>query len=644
MTTITPANASSTAKHLFPISQANMLPNQEYYPDNWPYDMPFHPGEVALQHESGTHQSVMSYAPRVIRPYLPDQHTEFYQAQPFVVAAARDDNNNMWATLLFNHAVIAATTAATTTSHDRDENPAKVDSPDPITLELPRQLVTGDALDSPAWGQPGMDVGLLGIDFSSARRNRVNGILNAVSSIDKNVMSMHVTQSFGNCPQYIPSRAWWSANDKTNDDANKNDNTTDAVSDTVIVGTDGSTLSTPVSSVRSDHLSVQQIAVLQQADTIFVATGYRGDGDDVRFGNDASHRGGPAGFVKVSADGKTVTLPEFKGNNHFNSLGNLMLDSHMGITVALLERGSLLQVTGMAVVDMDTELASALWPGALRTVTLTVTQVNQLADNALPIRWGVPASARARDLKVVAKVPESAVVTSFYLEPTDGEDLWDFEAGNHLPIRLVTTAGDLQRTYSLSVAPSASNEAGNRYYRISVKREPEGKASSFLHDQIQVGNIIQARKPAGDFVLQERKDSSRAIVLLSTGIGVTPVLSMLQHLVQLSASDKDGNSRKIVWLHGARDGTLHAFREEIDELVKQSPSVEKHVVYSLPREQDRGLYDFKGRINAQLVQKLVPDLENADYYMCGPGAFMASLEGGLERLGVDSNYIHYETF
>ena len=219
-------------------------------------------------------------APRVIRPYLPDEHTEFYQAQPFVVAAARDDNNNMWATLLINHAVIAATTAAT--SHDRDLNPAKVDfdSPDPVTLELPLQLVTGDALDSPAWGQPGMDIGLLGINFSSDRRNRVNGILNAVSSID-NVMPMHVPQSFGNCPQYIPSRAWWSANEQTNDNANRNDNTSDAVTDTVTVQTDGDgstvSTSTPVSSVRSDHLSVQQIAVLQQADTIFVATGYRGD-------------------------------------------------------------------------------------------------------------------------------------------------------------------------------------------------------------------------------------------------------------------------------------------------------------------------------------------------------------------------------
>ena len=83
-------------------------------------------------------------------------------------------------------------------------------------------------------------------------------------------------------------------------------------------------------------------------------------GDDVRYGNDVSHRSGSTGFVKVSLDGKTITLPEFKGNNHFNSLGNLVLDSHMGITVAILEHGSLLQVTGMAVVDMDIERVSAL--------------------------------------------------------------------------------------------------------------------------------------------------------------------------------------------------------------------------------------------------------------------------------------------
>lgn len=613
-----------------------VLPNQQqFYPSDWPYDMPFHEGEVALQNQSGTHQSVMSYAPKVVRPYMPEQHREFYHDLPFFVAAARDANDNVWATLLLNHALIAAGNKQDLNSNNKDDTTlGAIGSPDPVTLQLPTKLVPGDALQSSAWGQRGMDVGLLGIYFSSARRNRVNGWIDttttATAAASGGTMSMHVTQSFGNCPQYIASRQWWSTTNGNDDDAPED----------VIVGAGGSTIPTVdpngATSIRSDALSSAQIRLLEQAETMFVATGYRGQGDDVRYGNDASHRGGPAGFINVAADSKTITFPEFKGNNHFNSLGNLVKDNRMGITIPLLESGGMLQLTGTAVVDMSTSRAAALYPGALRLVTFTVTQVNQVPDGTLPLRLGVPASQRARDYVVVAKVPESANITSFYFEPSlvvanttdkNQEDLWDFTPGQHLPIRLVTPAGDMQRTYSLSAAPSAADKAGARYFRISVKREPQGRASSFLHDQVQVGDIVKARKPAGDFVLQDRKTAAdkRTVVLLSTGIGVTPILSMLQHLV----NSKD--NRMVVWVHGARDGTLHAFRDEVEELVKQSPAlVQRHIVYSLTRELDNGVYDSTGRIDAKLVQKLVPDLTQAEFYMCGPGAFMANVEEGLE--------------
>jgi ferredoxin-NADP reductase len=362
-------------------------------------------------------------------------------------------------------------------------------------------------------------------------------------------------------------------------------------------------------------------------------------------------------------------MPEFTGNNHFNSLGNLLLDNRMGITVPLLEQGGLLQLTGTAVVDMDMKRAAALYPGALRLVTFTVAQVNQVPAGTLPIRWDLEQASQQRDLRVVAKVPESANITSFYLEPTllsqtssaKNEALWDFAPGQHLPIRLATAAGELPRTYSLSAAPAVQ---ANRY-RISVKREPQGKASRFLHDQVQVGDVIQARKPAGDFVLLEANrnsknitdDHPRTIVLLSTGVGVTPLLSMLHHLVALSGDAKQTNTDaqsasnrdpQIVWIHGARDGAHHAFRDEVNDLKKTTSSrpalLQTHVSYSRPTAQDTGLYDSKGRIDAKLVQELVPDLSHADFYLCGPGAFMANVTEGLEHLGVDAQYIYFETF
>lgn len=607
----TTAPTKDTAELLFPTKPNAIQTFQEFYPPNWP-DMPFHNGEIALQHASHTHEQVMSYASRVIRPYLPDQHREFYRDLPFVVAAARDADDHLWATLLFNHAVIAGSADAALNS--------ELASPDPITLQLPRKLVSGDALESPAWGKPGQDVGILGIDFATARRNRVNGRVTQAAGSDGNgELFMQVTQSFGNCPQYITSRQWWSN----------------------LQEGDAMNASAPPS-IRSHTLNATQIQLLRSAETMFVATGYRGAGDDIRYGNDASHRGGPAGFIKVSQDGKTIMLPEFKGNNHFNSLGNLVKDDSMGITIPLLEEGGMLQLTGRAVVDMDTTRAATFYPGALRIVTLTVEKVNQVAAGALPIRWDVEGSQKARELQVVAKVKESEHVTSFYLEPwglQNKEALWDFVPGQHLPIRLVTEQGDLQRTYSLSMAPSQKSNQ----YRISVKREPKGKASSFLHDQIRVGDVIQARKPAGDFVLESVSETdSRTVVLLSTGVGVTPMFSMLQHL------NNTKSNRRVVWIHGARNGAHHTFQDQVKQIAKDKDNatsmVQTHVVYSKPRDQDVGSYDSTGRMNAKLVKDIVPDLEKADFYICGPLAFMASLQDGLERHGVDPQYIHYETF
>jgi ferredoxin-NADP reductase len=233
---------------------------------------------------------------------------------------------------------------------------------------------------------------------------------------------------------------------------------------------------------------------------------------------------------------------------------------------------------------------------------------------------------------VTRKVKESEDVTSFYLKPLFGEDqkLWEYKPGQHLPIRLVRGNNDvLMRTYSLS--------SGNNWgeYRISVKREPFGQASMYLHGEIEVGNRIQVSQPAGDFVLNQ--DSSKTLVLISAGVGVTPILSMLHSFVQTKG-------RKAVWVHGARDGKHHPFQHEVAELAELAGnSLKTHVVYSKPRENDMS-YDSQGHINAELLKKLIPDLKNAEFYMCGTASFMADIEDGLEKLGVPSKSIQYETF
>jgi hypothetical protein len=180
------------------------------------------------------------------------------------------------------------------------------------------------------------DFGILGIELATKRRNRVNGRITSLDDPTLGIMTFTVDQSFGNCPQYItPRQWWWHAGD-----------------------TRSKKHAVPSLRRRSEELSVAQIETIRQADTIFTATGYRGSGTDVRFGNDASHRGGPRGFLRVR-DSRTLLLPDFAGNNHFNSIGNLLMDNRMGISIPSFENGGLLQLSGTAQVLSDNDNADA---------------------------------------------------------------------------------------------------------------------------------------------------------------------------------------------------------------------------------------------------------------------------------------------
>jgi ferredoxin-NADP reductase/predicted pyridoxine 5'-phosphate oxidase superfamily flavin-nucleotide-binding protein len=557
-------------------------------PPGWPSN-PFHEGEVEIQKRLDVQSHVMSYAPKVVRPFLPDQHREFYESLPFLVVACRDDRGKMWSTLLT----------------DRSSGEAGfVTSPNPTTLSIRGGPSPGDALEKSF--EPGSDVGIIGIEFAAKRRNRVNG---RIVQNSNDSMEFRVDQSFGNCPQYIKPRKWWSAG---------RTKSADSIS----------------SSSRSDHLSPSQIETVNSAETVFIATGYRGQGEDPRFGNDASHRGGPPGFVQVAQGTTTILIQDFAGNDHFNSIGNLALDDRMGITIPLYETGGMIQLTGTATVDFDEEKAAANYPGSKRVIVFTVEEIVELPEGSIPVMWSSESDETGqRKLEVTRKVKESEDVTSFHLRPEkkDGASLWPFRSGQHLPISLVIDGKLLSRTYSLSSAP------GWGEYRISVKREPLGAGSRFLHDDIQVGDILTVARPAGDFLLN---CTSRPLLLVSTGVGVTPILSMLHEFVQRYPENK----RKAYWVHGARSGHHHPFHAEVQELKKLvGDDLQTHVVYSRPTEDDTD-HDLTGHINVELLQKLVPDLSDADTYMCGTGSFVAGIQDDLERLGVDPNYIHFETF
>lgn len=586
---------------------------------------PFHIGEAAVQTRLGVREEIEPWARKVVRPYLPDQHREFFSNQPFLVAAARDSSDRMWSTLLLG----------------TDGQPGFASSPTPTTLVLgEKNLARGDALAGSL--REGSDLGILGIEFDAKRRNRVNGRVSRVT--DKGI-EFKVDQSFGNCPQYIKPRQWWSARP-----------TRDMVSSSSHVTTASD--QDPYKST-SRNLKNEQIETIKSAETIYFATGYRGEGEDPRYGCDASHRGGPPGFVRVLDDGKTLAIPDYSGNNHFNTIGNLQMDPRMGITVPRFRTGGMIQMTGTAVVDWDGNRAVAEHgPGAQRVILFTIDEIVDVPDGSLSVRWsdnGLNDESQRRVLQVIDRIQESDDVVSFVMKPqaNDSPDLWPFKAGQHLPITIEVPSDNsaktansitMDRTYSLSCGP----EWGT--FRISVKREANGVASNFLHDHVRVGDTIACSKPAGDFVLGGGATGgrTRTTVLVSAGIGITPMVSMLHQFAQ-SVGEKPllPGQKPLVFVHGARDGRHHPFKEEVDELVNLvgKDVVNKHVAYSSPKVEDID-HDSAGRVSDSLLKDIIGDgMDQAEFYLCGPIGFMADIRDGLERIhGVDSKLIYTEAF
>jgi ferredoxin-NADP reductase/predicted pyridoxine 5'-phosphate oxidase superfamily flavin-nucleotide-binding protein len=538
---------------------------------------PFHEGEQRVQSLLGVREEIEPWARRVVRPFLPEEHQAFYAELPFLVAAARDGRGRPWATLLAGE-------------------PGFASSPHPGTLRIDTLPSPDDALAG-ALGE-GEDLGLLGIELHSRRRNRVNG---RVAERTPQGLTLSVSQAFGNCPQYITERSWQKAEPSAR----------------------------PARAKTCTALSAGPRRWIGLADTFFIATGFReGEQESETFGMDASHRGGAAGFVTVG-DARHLVFPDYAGNNHFNTIGNLLLDPRVGLLFVDFERGDLLQITGRATIDWDSAEVER-YPGARRLVRIEIDETIELRG-VLPLRWESRGGA-VRQLRVVDKVRESDDVTSLLLEARDGGPLDGFVAGQHLPVELDVPgeAAPVVRTWSLSSAPTDS------HYRISVKRHDLGVASRHLHDRLEVGDVVRARAPRGDFVLDTAR--TRPVVLVSAGVGLTPLVSMLH----ASARDAGGP----VWfVHGARDGRHHPLRDEVQTLTDGAEQVQTHTAYSRPQREDVAGRDFQseGRVDAALLEKLLPGLD-ADFYLCGPLGFLASLEQGLEALGVPGDRIHSETF
>ncbi len=230
-----------------------------------------------------------------------------------------------------------------------------------------------------------------------------------------------------------------------------------------------------------------------------------------------------------------------------------------------------------------------------------------------------------RAFKLVKKADESSTIASFYFEPVDGGAVPTFEAGQFLTIIIDIKGQSVRRNYSLSDAP------GTGYLRISVKREPQGTISNFLHDELTVGKEINFLPPSGDFKLRR---NGKPLVLLTGGVGITPAISML--------NVEAGSGREIQFIHAAINSDVHAFRNHVDQLAAKHTHISPLYIYSDPEKNCKP--HAEGFITTDLIAQQLSENRDVEFYFLGPKPFMVAAFKIAKELGVPENQIHHEFF
>ncbi|KAB2684363.1 NO-inducible flavohemoprotein [Brucella tritici] len=237
-----------------------------------------------------------------------------------------------------------------------------------------------------------------------------------------------------------------------------------------------------------------------------------------------------------------------------------------------------------------------------------------------------------REFQIEKKIKESEIITSFVLRPSDGREILEHKPGQYLTFKIELPSGEtLKRNYSISSSPN------NKAYRISVKREPHGRATNWLHDWAHEGTTLLVAPPTGEFFLDE--EAKRPVVLLSGGVGLTPMVSMMESIVGKPLL------RAAHYVHGTHDGTTHAMGPHIRSLVENRSDLTATTFYLSPRSTDvlGRDHDVAGCITMEWLRENTP-IADADYYLCGPKPFLKNFVQGLQRAGVARDRIHYEFF
>ncbi len=581
---------------------------------------PFHKGEKEFHERLGIAEKQESIGQRILRPFMPDQHREFFEKLPFMIMGSIDDTGRPWASIVFG-------------------KPGFITTPTDKKLKFETRALDGDPLannlkaDSP--------VSFLGIELPTRRRNRVNAIISQASNTG---FEADVVQSFGNCPQYIQARA-----PKFKREPNIKEQTLEKETITEISG----------------HVK----SIIENADSLYVASHNHEDDPRDTGGVDVNHRGGRNGFVKI--EGNTLTVPDFIGNFSFNTLGNFMVNPKAGLLFIDYESGDIVQLTGTTEILWEDDPIVKAFKGAERAWRFTLEE-GVLIKDAVPLQWefesyspnlqftGNWAEADAK-LKAKSKreawLPytveriedESEAIRSFYLKPSDACGLFEYDPGQFLTIRVKPSGArnnkddDIIRTYTLSSAPS------DDHYRISVKREAgqgnnmqPGIVSNHLHDTLKVGGILEAKAPLGNFTLDTSE--KRPAILLAGGVGITPMISMARQ----AAADgvRIRHIRPMTIFHAVQTTSDRAFLQDFAKLQEATQGLIRYVsIVSRPdtNEIEGENFHFSGRIAPNMLQQFLA-LDDYDVYICGPTGFMQASYDIVRGLGIPDSKIFSESF
>mmetsp|Transcript_8520 Transcript_8520/g.24441 ORF Transcript_8520/g.24441 Transcript_8520/m.24441 type:complete len:671 (-) Transcript_8520:194-2206(-) len=627
----------------------------------------YHEGELSLQSQvPNAREKAEVMAEAIIRTELVPPHRDFLdRASLLYLAVVTEAGSAPKAAVLAGHSGFAVTSDPGRLALDLDRADLS------LTGMLPKLAA-------------GALVAVLAMDTRAARRHRVNGV---VEEADDHRILVRVDQSFSGCPKYIQQREF----DVTEGIA------VDRPRGAVVVVESGS------SDAAAASLSAAALQLVANADTFFIASAYQG-GHASAIGADMSHRGGFPGFVQASDDGTVLRWPDYSGNKMFTTLGNLLADPASALLFVDFASGDVLYVNGRAEVELQPDRAL---PGGERSVRLQVSSWRLVAKavpvschsflQASPYNPGHPGQAgpsvgsaqvtvvKVRDeadsvktLEICAPPVSRPLLAGQHAAFSFPPELFHAAAADklqdwELPYAIPEEGDDVLRTWTVSSHHEGGMLAAGGTFTISVKLQPGGLVSSYLHSCIKPGATLNLLGFGGAFTMHMNLDfkdtvglaagevpEEGPVLLLGAGIGVTPLVPFLK---ELRASWPD---RRVVVLLSVPRMEQAAFGGVLEEAAKQSSGKVLTIITAtrapegqasgqLPPlgcvtkdmlEAAGGALRTSGRVEAATLRSIVggEDIGRAITLMCGPGAFMSAAEEMLKEAGADTSKVYHESF